>query len=295
MEQKAAVEFIAWFRSETTIFSIWKSLESNDSLVTDYRVAIEPPDARGSVLYVKKDDDPSKFYEVSFDGLVPGRLYNVSIQSKSGDSLSPPTVASYRTVPAKPLNVTLDEDLTTSTSFKVDWEAPNNNTDFDEYEVTIENSFELFQQYVSRTGDVINSFGTRNNVEPGQTYHVTVKTVSGNVTSWPETLNVTTKPLAVVNLQSTMDFESGSVGISWMPNEASSQNEYQISYHDMRNTNLGRASNGAINTNQTSYVLESLLPSRNYSVSVQAISNHVASEKSTIYVLTPPSSALMYL
>lgn len=297
--ENVPVEFIAWFRSETTIFTIFKSLEEDATTFTNYRVSIEPADATESVLYFKKEADIMKFYEASFEGLIPGRKYKILVQAQFGDSFSLPTVAPYRTVPSRPVNLTVDEASTTSNGFRVKWESPNNTTDFDEYEVTFGSdakSFTSFQQYVPRSFDnSIYTVGTHKNVEPGQTYQVTVKTVSGNVTSWPETVNVTTKPLPVENLRSSINYETGLLSISWQPNSASIQNEYKISYSDVESNDWGRMNGDSMNTNQTNLVLEQLLPSRNYSLSVQAISNHILSDKSTIYVLTPPSNVLMYL
>ena len=38
------------------------------------------------------------------------------------------------------------------------------------------------------------------NVEPGNTYQVTVKTISGHVASWPSTVNVTTLKLETTDI-----------------------------------------------------------------------------------------------
>ncbi len=48
-----------------------------------------------------------------------------------------------------------------------------------------------------------------------------------------------------------------------------------------------------MNTNKTSNVLESLLPGRNYSLTVQAISKNMESEEATINVVTRPSSPII--
>lgn len=263
----------------------------NDTSFTDYRVAIEPPDAKQSVLYVKRIDDPKKLQEATFEGLVPGKAYNISIQMKSGDSVSMPTVETYRTIPLKPVNVTLDQNATTPSKFRVNWEAPDNSTEFDEYEVTIHSdseSFELYQQYVSREGDLMSSFGERKNVEPGQTYQVTVRTISGNVASAPESVNVTTKPLSVESLKSFSDIATGEVMVLWDPNNQSFQDQYKLSYHEVQKNNTNPM-DMFIKTNRTDYIFDSLSRNKNYSVTVQAVSKGVESDKSTIYVSIPPS------
>jgi receptor-type tyrosine-protein phosphatase beta len=42
----------------------------------------------------------------------------------SEDEVSVPTTAQYRTVPERPVNITFDKASITSSSFKVQWEAP---------------------------------------------------------------------------------------------------------------------------------------------------------------------------
>lgn len=54
-----------------------------------------------------------------------GRAYNISVQTMSEEEISTPTTAQYRTVPMKPLNVTIDKYSITSDSFKVLWDPPN--------------------------------------------------------------------------------------------------------------------------------------------------------------------------
>lgn len=121
-------------------------------------------------------------------------------------------------------------------------------------------------------------------------FQVTVKTVSGKVTSWPASGDVTLKPLPVNNLRSFTNNKTGVVTISWDPDEGSYEEEYKISYHEVEAFN---GDSSTMNTNQTSYILESLLPGRNYSLTVQAISKHMESNESTIYVVTRPSSPII--
>ena len=68
------------------------------------------------------------------------------------------------------------------------------------------------------------------NLKPGLTYQVVVKTVSGSVASWPATGNVTTRPLPVLeNIQTHMDSETKEVTIIWEPNADSYQDQYKVS------------------------------------------------------------------
>lgn len=257
-------------------------------IYTHYKVSIEPPDALESVLYVEKEGEPPGPAQAAFKGLVPGRAYNISVQTMSEDEISLPTTAQYRTVPLRPKNVTFDKDSITSNSFRVLWGAPDGISEFDKYQVSLSTSRR--QQTVPRTNDQIVSLEFKENLEPGKTYQVIVKTVSGKVTSWPTTGDVTLKPLPVINLQSFTDDKTGIVTISWDPDPNSTQEEYKISYHEVETFN-GDAS--TMNTDRTRYTLESLLPGRNYSLTVQAISKKMESNETTIYVVTRPSSPII--
>lgn len=241
-----------------------------------------------SVLYVEKEGEPPGPAQAAFKGLVPGRAYNISVQTMSEDEISLPTTAQYRTVPLKPLNVTFDNESVTSNSFRVIWEAPKGMSEFDKYQVSISTSRR--QQNVPRTDDSVNWLEFKENLEPGRTYQVTVKTVSGKVTSWPATGDVTLRPLPVKNLRSFTNNKTGLVTISWEPDEASFDEEYRISYHEVETTS---GDSSTMNTTQTSNVLESLLPGRNYSLTVQSISKKMESNETTIYVVTRPSSPII--
>lgn len=257
-------------------------------IYTHYKVSIEPPDALESVLYVEKEGEPPGPAQAAFKGLVPGRAYNISVQTMSEDEISLPTTAQYRTVPLKPSNVTFDRDSTSSNGFRVMWEAPKGMSEFDKYQVSISTSRR--QQTVPRTGDNVAWMEFKDNLEPGRTYQVIVKTVSGKVTSWPATGDVTLKPLPVQNLQASSNERTGLVTITWEPDSSSYQEEYRISYHEVETFN---GDSSTMTTNQTNNILESLLPGRNYSLTVQAISKRMESNDTTIYIVTLPSSPII--
>ncbi|XP_038120480.1 tyrosine-protein phosphatase 10D isoform X6 [Culex quinquefasciatus] len=281
-------KFIVWFRNETTLLVLWQP-PYPAGIYTHYKVSIEPPDALGSVLYVQKEGEPPGPAQAAFKGLVPGRAYNISVQTMSEDEISLPTTAQYRTVPLRPMNVTFDRKAVTENSFKVMWEAPKGTSEFDKYQVSI--AATRRQQSVLRNDNENMAWVEfKDNPDPGKTYSVVVKTVSGKVTSWPASGEVTLKPLPVKNLYSYTDSKTGILTISWIPDNASTQDEYKISYHELE-TNNGDSS--TMNTDKTTFALESLLPGRNYSITVQAISKKMESNESTIFVVTRPSSPII--
>jgi receptor-type tyrosine-protein phosphatase beta len=119
-------KFIVWFRNETTLLVLWQP-PYPAGIYTHYKVSIEPADAIESILHVEKEGEPPGPAQAAFKGLVPGRAYNISVQTMSEDEISTPTTAQYRTVPFRPMNVTFDKDSITENSFKVMWEAPKGN------------------------------------------------------------------------------------------------------------------------------------------------------------------------
>lgn len=111
-------KFIVWFRNETTLLVLWQP-PYPAGIYKHYKVSIEPPDAIDSVLFVEKEGEPPGPAQAAFKGLVPGRAYNISVQTMSENEISLPTTAQYRTVPLKPMNVSFVPDSISTSGFKV--------------------------------------------------------------------------------------------------------------------------------------------------------------------------------
>ncbi|XP_025830814.1 tyrosine-protein phosphatase 10D-like [Agrilus planipennis] len=280
-------KFIVWFRNETTLLVLWQP-PYPAAIYSHYKVSIEPPDAVDSVLYVEKEGEPPGPAQAAFKGLVPGRAYNISVQTMSEDEISTPTTAQYRTVPLKPSNVSFDKSSITSHSFVVHWDAPNGKCEFDKYHISLGTVRK--QVPVTRLREESHFWEFKDNLEPGKTYQVLVKTVSGKVTSWPSSADVTLKPLPVIHLQAEADDKNGIVNISWTANPDSFQESYIVSYHEVE-TSTGDSNTVA--TNETQIILDTLLPGRNYSISVRAVSKKMESNDSYLYVVTRPSAPII--
>lgn len=79
--------------------------------------------------------------------------------------------------------------------------------------------------------------------------------------------------------------------MSWDPQPGSYQEEYIISYHEVESS---LADSSTVRSNSTSIVLDPiLLPGRNYSVAVQAVSKKAESNESHLFVLTKPSAPVI--
>ena len=68
--------FIVWFRNETTLLVLWQP-PYPAGYYTDYKVSIKPEDASQSELYVQREPEPPGPAQAAFNGLVPGRAYNI--------------------------------------------------------------------------------------------------------------------------------------------------------------------------------------------------------------------------
>ncbi|XP_058789130.1 tyrosine-protein phosphatase 10D isoform X3 [Phymastichus coffea] len=280
-------KFIVWFRNETTLLVLWQPPYPAE-IYTYYKVSIDPQDAAESVLYIEKESEPPGPAQAAFKGLIPGRAYNISVQTVSEDETSAPTTAQYRTVPLRPLNVTFDNSSVTSTSFRVFWSPPNGTSEFDKYQISLAGNRRFTPVTRNREDDTKWDF---KDLEPGKTYQVVVKTFSGKVSSWPASKDVTLRPLPVRDLRADIDDRTWMVEVSWSPENTSTQDSYKVEYHEVEGT-IGGDSNFLM-TNKTRITLEALLPGRNYSISVQAISNKVESNETILYQVTKPSSPII--
>ncbi|XP_075214257.1 protein tyrosine phosphatase 10D isoform X3 [Lycorma delicatula] len=283
-------KFIVWFRNETTLLVLWQP-SYPASIYTHYKVSIEPQDSPESVLYVEKDGEPPGPAQAAFKGLIPGRAYNISVQTVSDSEVSPPTKAQYRTIPLRPYMFTYDKASVTSHSFKVTWEPPKGVSEFDKYQVMINSPRRPGPLIpIMRNRDEPTEWEFHENLVPGQTYSVLGKTVSGKVTSWPATVNVTLKPLPVQELTSVIDDHTGDVTVTWVPDNSSIQEVFKVSYSEVEIVN---GDSNTVYASENKQVLESLLPGRNYSITVQAISNQMESNETVIYQATRPSSPII--
>merc|ERR1719412_3523537 len=275
--------FIVWFRNETTLLVLWQP-PSPAGYYTDYKVSINPEDASQSELYVQREPEPPGPAQAAFNGLVPGRAYNISVETVSEGQISDPTTAQYRTVPLRPHNVTFAPQSIGPTSFSVRWSGPIGISEFDRYQVAI-GIRRKTPQIVDRGKELVASF--TENLRPGRTYQVVVKTVSGSVASWPATGNVTTRPLPVRELRQEVDSETSEIKLIWDPNPESQQDSFKVEYHELETFN---GDSSSISVVQPQFSMENLRPGRNYSIGVRAVSNNIESVSNTAFQATRPSS-----
>jgi len=278
--------FIVWFRNETTLLVLWQP-PYPAGFYTDYKVSINPEDANTSELYVAKEGEPPGPAQAAFNGLVPGRAYNISVETVSEGQISDPTTAQYRTVPLRPYNVTFDPQTIGPNFFSVKWSGPIGISEFDRYQVAI-GIRRKTPQIIERGEPLVARF--TENLRPGRTYQVVVKTVSGSVASWPATGNVTTKPLPVRELRQEMDIETKEIKLVWEPNAESQQDSFKIEYHELETFN---GDSSSITVEDSFFSMEQLQPGRNYSIAVKAVSNGIESLERRLFQATRPSEPIV--
>ncbi|XP_050528950.1 tyrosine-protein phosphatase 10D-like isoform X1 [Daktulosphaira vitifoliae] len=354
-------KFIVWFRNETTLLVLWQP-SYPASVFTHYKVSVEPPDSPESVLYVEREGEPPGPAQAAFKGLVPGRAYNISVHTVSEDETSAPTTAQYRTIPLRPTNLVVDGRMTGSYNVRVRWDPPKGLCEFDKYQISVNavaamkksSAIVPAQQStpitVSRT---VTSTDLNHDIDPGRTYQVLVKTVSGKVASWPASVNVTLKPLPVTDLKIAR-VEDSVLTLHWQPDPASYQDAYQVAYTEVvsnagagvgqlpigpettsavalpgavllqpqaisssssqqssagaadsnviivsaasqGNSEMGSSNNN--NLNVVECTLDALLPGRNYSISVRALSGNgvglATSNETIVYHTMKPSAPII--
>ncbi|XP_028346194.1 receptor-type tyrosine-protein phosphatase beta isoform X2 [Physeter macrocephalus] len=200
--------------------------------------------------------------ECSFSSLTPGRLYNVTITTRSG-KYENHSFGQERTVPDKVQGVSISNSAR-SDYLKVSWVHATG--DFDHYEVTIKNKNNFIQ-----TKSIPKSENECIFVKlvPGRLYSVTVTTKSGQYEA-SEQGNGRTIPEAVKDLtlrnRSTEDLQ-----VTWTRADGDvDQYEIQLLFNDMKVFPPFHLVNTA-----TEYRFTSLTPGRQYKILVLTISGDV--------------------
>ncbi|XP_028177179.1 tyrosine-protein phosphatase 10D-like [Ostrinia furnacalis] len=291
-------KFIVWFRNETTLLVLWQP-PYPPGAYTHYKVSIVPPDARDSEQYVEKEGEPPGPAQAAFKGLVPGRAYNISVQTVSEPEISAPTTAQYRTVPLRPRNVTVPPAARSETAFRVVWLPP-----LEERSVSECVSRRALASRSASVGTVPTSRSHRCNSCVARIYSLTatktqpmkVKFVPGEISNLPSITHLyfveralkcasPAEPLPVVDVGWRRVEGGEGVRLWWAAAPGSAQDEFRVSYHEAGPSRDDSSSLAAPAANVT---LDALLPGRNYTITVAAVSHGVESNESSVSVTTRP-------
>uniref|UniRef100_A0A8C3YS18 protein-tyrosine-phosphatase n=1 Tax=Catagonus wagneri TaxID=51154 RepID=A0A8C3YS18_9CETA len=200
--------------------------------------------------------------ECSFSSLTPGRLYNVTITTRSG-KYENHSFSQERTVPDKVQGISISNSAR-SDYLKVSWVHATG--DFDHYEVTIKNKNNFIQ-----TKSIPKSENECIFVKlvPGRLYSVTVSTKSGQYEA-SEQGNGRTIPEAVKDL-TLRNRSAEDLQVTWTRADGDvDQYEIQLLFNDMKVFPSFHLVNTA-----TEYRFTSLTPGRQYKILVLTISGDV--------------------
>nr|XP_020015111.1 receptor-type tyrosine-protein phosphatase beta isoform X1 [Castor canadensis] len=214
--------------------------------------------------------------ECSFSSLIPGRLYNVTITTRSG-KYENHSFGQERTVPDKVQGVSVSNSAR-SDYLKVSWVHATG--DFDHYEVTIKNKNNFIQ-----TKSIPKSENECVFVQlvPGRLYSVTVSTKSGQYEA-SEQGNGRTIPESVKDL-TLRNRTTEDLHVTWLRADGDvDQYEIQLLFNDMKVFPPFHLVNTA-----TEYWFTSLTPGRQYKILVLTISGDVQ-QSAFIEGLTVPSA-----
>lgn len=214
--------------------------------------------------------------ECSFSPLTPGRLYNVTITTKSGNYESH-SFSEERTVPDKVQGISVSNSAR-SDYLKVSWVHATG--DFDHYEVTIKNRDSFIQTKSIPKSENECVFAR---LVPGRLYSITVTTKSGQYEASEQGMGRTI-PEPVKNLM-LLNRSTEDLHVTWSrANGDVDQYEVQLLFNDMKVFPPIYLVNTA-----TEYQFSALTPGRHYKILVLTISGDVQ-QPAFIEGLTVPST-----
>ncbi|XP_029018669.1 receptor-type tyrosine-protein phosphatase beta [Betta splendens] len=230
---------------------------------------------------------PKHVTSLDFSELIPGAMYSITVQSKSG-TLTNSITALGRTAPARVTALQADNDHTTH-SLTVSWERPVGV--YDGY------TLQLLDDAGALVVDRSVSAGSRSEVLDGLTsgkrYRVKVATLSGGVSSPEATADGQTRPAAVSNLTAS-SASTSSLSFSWRPSNGHVDN-YNLSLHSVVEPGHGEDAAGSKEQLQNagphadSCVFSGLRPGSLYRLQVLSWSRGMSSD-SSVLARTVPSA-----
>ncbi|XP_005596596.1 receptor-type tyrosine-protein phosphatase H [Equus caballus] len=222
---------------------------------------------------------------VTVDGLKPGSLYEFSVFVEKNGVYSSWNNLSATTAPNPVGNLSVEAQTTSSITLR--WDSPDDPGSQD------------YTYWIQWTGDgdklenrsTTNTNVTVDGLEPGSSYEFSVLAEKNGVYSSWETLNATTAPSEVTDLQNETQ-TNNSITLSWeAPQDPHSRLYiYWVQWASEGHPERGQGLQG-LQTNQTGrirYEVKALEPGTLYTFSVWAERNNVTSSKQSLHVSTVP-------
>ncbi|XP_030622900.1 receptor-type tyrosine-protein phosphatase beta [Chanos chanos] len=274
-------------KSRNRTNSLWVSWEWAVGEVSSYSLALYNPDDSPQAEQTLGPESR----EHTFQDLVPGRIYNVKILTRSGDLTNLATTKG-RTDPLAPASLSFGG--VTNTSLEITWSGPAG-TDYDDFDLqwVPNDQLSVFNPYHTRTS------GSRllNGMYPGRLYNFSLRTVSGTggehtTYSLPIYKSIRTKPQRIQSLHCRPQ-SSTAISCSWSTPEADFDSYTIECYRQDSRTLVYSRRTGR---ESTVYHITQLEPHKRYTVSVKVISDSMTSEAVKESVITmidrPPIPSL---
>uniref|UniRef100_S4R4P5 protein-tyrosine-phosphatase n=1 Tax=Petromyzon marinus TaxID=7757 RepID=S4R4P5_PETMA len=266
--------------NNSTTNSLTVNFTSATGDVTQYPVELVDT-ANGSVV---KSDNLSKDTTVYiFNGLIPGRRYQVHVTTVSGNCTSPPVTDEMCTVPETVQSVTL-ENIGTTNSLTVNFTSATG--DVTQYPVEL---VDTTNRSVVKSTNLLNDTTVYifNGLIPGRRYQVHVTTVSGNCTSPPVTDEMCTVPKTVQSVTLENNGTTNSLTVNFT-SATGDVTQYKVELVDTTNRSVVKSTNLLNDT--TVYIFNGLIPGRRYQVHVTTVSGNCTSPPVTDEMCTVPET-----
>ncbi|XP_060067797.1 tyrosine-protein phosphatase 10D-like [Ylistrum balloti] len=214
-----------------------------------------------------------------FEKLVAGKMYTVTVVSGVGQKKSNPTEKVVWTRPYAPVNLTA---VTRSGRvIEVTWQRPVDGM-VENYLVKAKST--LLDSVSPAPVTVATPGYTFTKLHPGETYDITVTSLSGNVSSAEVKVQATTYPTSVAELY--VDFVSTStINVSWPRPDGSMFDMYELSISPADTTSPVTILEAQ---GQLHYSFYGLNPGTLYNISIQTFINNTSSDEAEVTVITDP-------
>uniref|UniRef100_A0A3P9KBT3 protein-tyrosine-phosphatase n=1 Tax=Oryzias latipes TaxID=8090 RepID=A0A3P9KBT3_ORYLA len=235
-------------------------------------------DDRGSL--VTNASQPFGLTHHRFEGLEPGKNYQLLVQTTSGGINSPGVSIKARTWPAAITSLSIKTSTTTSLTFH--WSPPEG--DFQLYEIFLYKNDNSLQE--SRRLQISSQQCSFQGLRPGASYRMVIVIHSGTQTNqtsmWARTV-----PAAVVSLKASSGNQSDRLWVTW-DHGCGDVSGYLLSLY---NPDGSKQAEHQLGSDSTEFVFSGLVPGRQYQAEVLSLSGELHNRAST-NAPKPPTSFL---
>uniref|UniRef100_A0A674BSF3 protein-tyrosine-phosphatase n=1 Tax=Salmo trutta TaxID=8032 RepID=A0A674BSF3_SALTR len=219
---------------------------------------------------------PKHVTELDFQGLIPGQLYGVEVQSLSGILVNNSTTTG-RTVPSRVTALQADSDHTTH-SLTVTWETPVGV--YEGYKIQLlDDGHDLVSNISMPQGSTRHLF---DQLTPGKWYRVRVVSVSGGIYGKEAVAEGQTRPAAVNGL-TVMTANTSGLSFIWRPSEGYVDG-YDLFLYNVDETLRGRQT---VEAGTQACSFSGLVPGTLYKMEVVSRSRGMSSDSSILARTVP--------